>query len=119
MGSNMRTREAIALGENENRRLDDIIEAGNTAGWHSFEQSLTKAFEQNLITEETALLYCVNRNQMRQRIDAIKKLQDEGTKHVTLKMKAAQRSFGSLPPPMPWLAAPAETVSAGVANSPK
>lgn len=87
MGSSMRTREAIALGESENRRLNDIIEAGNTAGWHSFEQSLTKAFEKDLITEETALLYCVNRNQMRQRIDAIKKLQDEGTKHITLKMK--------------------------------
>ena len=36
MGSNMRTREAIALGENDNRRLNDIIEAGSTAGWHSF-----------------------------------------------------------------------------------
>ena len=43
MGSNMRIREAIALGENENRRLADIIEAGSTAGWHSFEQSLLKA----------------------------------------------------------------------------
>jgi twitching motility protein PilT len=119
MGSSLRTREAIALGENENRRLNDIIEAGNTAGWHSFEQSLTKAFEQNLITEETALLSCVNRNQMSQRIDAIKKLQDEGTKHVTLKMKAVQRSFGALPAPIPWLPASVEPAPAGLANSPK
>ncbi len=35
MGSNLRTREAIALGENENRRFGEIIEAGNTLGWHS------------------------------------------------------------------------------------
>jgi twitching motility protein PilT len=89
MGSSMRTREAIALGESENRRLSDIIEAGNTSGWHSFEQSLIKAFEEKLITEETALLYCVNRNEMRRRIDAMKKMQDEGTKHITLKMVAA------------------------------
>ena len=69
MGSSLRTREAIELGENENRRLHDIIEAGSSAGWHSFEQSLLKAYEQDLITEETALLYCVNKPAMRQRLD--------------------------------------------------
>ena len=69
MGSSLRTREAIGVGENENRRLHDIIEAGSTAGWHSFEQSLLKAFEDDLITEETAMLYCVNKPTMRQRLD--------------------------------------------------
>ena len=69
MGSSLRTREAIEVGENENRRLHDIIEAGTSAGWHSFEQSLLKAYEADLITEETALLYCVNRPTMRQRLD--------------------------------------------------
>src|ERR1700722_6360731 len=54
MGSNLRTREAILLGENEGRRLDDIIEAGSVNGWHSFEQSLYRAYEQGLITAETA-----------------------------------------------------------------
>jgi twitching motility protein PilT len=71
MGSNLRTREAILLGENEGRRLDDIIEAGSVYGWHSFEQSLYKAYEQDLITEETALLYCTNKMKMVQRIDAL------------------------------------------------
>jgi len=69
MGSSLRTREAIELGENENRRLHDIIEAGNSAGWHSFEQSLLKAYEADLITEEAALLYCANKPAMRQRLD--------------------------------------------------
>jgi twitching motility protein PilT len=69
MGSSLRTREAIALGENENRRLHEIIEAGANAGWHSFEQSLLKAYEEDLITEETALLHCVNKPSMRQRLD--------------------------------------------------
>ena len=71
MGSNLRTREAILLGENEGRRLDDIIEAGSVNGWHSFEQSLIKAYEQDLITDETALLYCSNKMRMVQRIDAM------------------------------------------------
>lgn len=69
MGSSLRTREAITMGENENRRLHDIIEAGSSGGWHSFEQSLLKAYEEDLITEEIALLYCVNKPTMRQRLD--------------------------------------------------
>ena len=69
MGSSLRTREAIELGESENRRLHDIIEAGSPAGWHSFEQSLLKAYDQDLITEENALLYSVNKPTMRQRLD--------------------------------------------------
>jgi twitching motility protein PilT len=87
MGSSLRTREAIALGENENRRLIDAIEAGSTAGWHSFEQSLTKAYEQNLITEETAVLYSVNRNLMRQRLDTINKSREAAPVPTGLKMK--------------------------------
>jgi twitching motility protein PilT len=71
MGSSLRTREAILLGENEGRRLEDIIEAGSVSGWHSFEQSLAKAYEQDLITDETALLYCTNKMKMVQRIDTI------------------------------------------------
>lgn len=71
MGSNLRTREAILLGENEGRRLDDIIEAGSVFGWHSFEQSLYKAYEHDEISDETALLYCNNKMKMAQRIDAL------------------------------------------------
>ena len=94
MGSNLRTREAIAIGENENRRLFDIIEAGNSAGWHSFEQSLIKAYEEDLITEETAILYCINKSQMRQRVDQANKRKATMPTTSTLKMKVE-----ILPPP--------------------
>jgi len=73
MGSNLRSREAIQLGEAENRRFSEIIEAGGTMGWHSFEQSLCKAYEEDLITHETAMLYSVNKQTMHQRLDAISK----------------------------------------------
>jgi twitching motility protein PilT len=73
MGSNLRSRETILLGEAENRHFDDIIEAGSVSGWHTFEQSLTKAYEQDLITEETALLYSNNKMKMIQRLDTLNK----------------------------------------------
>ena len=73
LGSNLRSRETMQLGENENRRFAEIIEAGSTMGWHSFEQSLTKAYEDDLITEETALLFSINKSLMTQRVDAVNK----------------------------------------------
>ena len=102
MGASMRTREAIALGENDNRRLIDIIEAGTTAGWHSFEQSLGKAYDEQLITEETALLYCGNRNLMRQRLDMINKRRAAAPEAVSLKMKTVRppEPPPSVPPPI-------------------
>jgi len=102
MGSNLRTREAIALGENENRRLSEIIEAGQTSGWHSFEQSLLQAFEHDLITEETASLSATNKSQMFQRIDAAKKRIQSIQSASTLKMKTEQagsRSAAGIPLP--------------------
>jgi twitching motility protein PilT len=81
MGSSLRTREAIALGENENRRFTEIIEAGQTMGWHSFEQTLAKAYEDDLITDETAMLYSVNKQLMRQRVDTIRKRHTTPERH--------------------------------------
>jgi twitching motility protein PilT len=101
MGSSLRTREAIAIGENENRRLSDIIEAGHTYGWHSFEQSLIKAYEEDLITEETAILYCINKSQMRQRVDLVNKRRETAPTASTLKMKAEVRTYKAPPPPKP------------------
>jgi twitching motility protein PilT len=100
MGSSLRTREAIERGESENRRLHDIIEAGNTYGWHSFEQSLIKAYEDDLITEETALLYCINKAAMRQRIDIINKRRETAALPSMLKMKA-QVKAATPPAPLP------------------
>ncbi len=99
MGSSLRTREAILLGENENRRLSDIIEAGSTSGWHSFEQSLLKAFETEYISEETALLYSVNKPTMRQRIDAAKKKSNTPS-FAALKMREEEKPKPR-PAPMP------------------
>jgi twitching motility protein PilT len=73
MGSSLRTREAILLGENEIRNYHEIIESGSTAGWHSFEQSLIQHFKDGKVTEETAMLYSVNKPAMRKELDVVKK----------------------------------------------
>ncbi|MBA3834072.1 MAG: PilT/PilU family type 4a pilus ATPase [Chthoniobacterales bacterium] len=74
MGSSLRTRETLLYGEGENRTFQEIIEAGSTLGWHSFDQSLMSAFEENLISEETALLFSTHKNKMRRDLEMAKKL---------------------------------------------
>jgi twitching motility protein PilT len=73
MGSSLRTREAVLLGENEIRNYHEIIESGSTSGWHSFEQSLIQHYKDDKITEETAMLYSVNKPAMRKSLDLAKK----------------------------------------------
>jgi len=74
MGSSLRTRESIGYGESEGRTFQEIIEAGVTKGWHSFDQSLLTAYEAGLITDETAMLYCNSKSNMGHRINRSKQM---------------------------------------------
>jgi twitching motility protein PilT len=76
MGSSLRTRETLLYGETENRTFQEIIEAGDTMGWHSFDQSLLKAFKEDLITDETALIFSTHKNKMRRDIEMVQKLRN-------------------------------------------
>ena len=113
MGSSLRTREAIVMGESETRRFSDIIEAGNTSGWHSFEQSLARAYEDDLITEETAMLNSINKPQMHQRLDTINKRRANAPIPSTLKMKVEVRAPKAPLPPRPSPPPPEESKPPG------
>src|ERR1043166_7806164 len=71
MGSNLSTREAIMYGEKEDRSFQDIIEASKAFGWHSFDQELITAYENGLITQETAVLHCTLKNKMRRDLETV------------------------------------------------
>jgi twitching motility protein PilT len=101
MGSNLRTKESIVLGESEGKSFHEIIEASYTYGWRSFDQSCLEAYESNTISEETALLYCTKRGQVQRGIDNIKKKRGENTTEFVLKMaeKLESRPRPVTPPP--------------------
>jgi twitching motility protein PilT len=73
MGNNLRTRETIIHGESENKSFLEIIEAGSTLGWHTFDQSLIAAYQDGVISEETAMLSCTNKGKVRRELDLILK----------------------------------------------
>lgn len=92
MGSNLRTREAVALGEDDGRSFYDIIEANATFGWTTFDQSLHRAYQASLISEETANLYATNKGKMTRYIDDVKKkrgLDSEESTGLKLDLDAA------------------------------
>jgi twitching motility protein PilT len=101
MGSGLRTREAILLGENEIRDFHDIIESNYQNGWHSFEQSLLKLFRENKITEDTAMLYSVNKPAMRKALDVAKKAMmpdDDTPSGFRLNLEALHTGHGTKAP---------------------
>ncbi len=99
MGTNLRVREAIALGEADGRSFYDIIEANSAFGWATFDQSLYRAYQAGLITEETADLYATNKGKMTRHIDNVKKqrgLADDAPTGFKLDLEAAAHTPGAL-----------------------
>ena len=79
MGCNLRVKEAIEHGEAEGKTFYEITEAAAPFGWKTFDIAVLELFEQGLITEETALLYCSNKGVVSRGIDKIKKSRGEST----------------------------------------
>src|SRR5436190_2861738 len=95
MGANLRTQESIRLGESEGKSFYEIIEASQPFGWRTFDFSALEAYEQGVISEETALLYCTKRGPVTRGIDNIKKTRGESTTTMnSLRMKGG-RDLGS------------------------
>jgi twitching motility protein PilT len=89
MGSNLRTQEAIRLGETEGKTFYEIIEGSYSFGWRTFDNACLEAYEQNAITEENAVAYCTKRNVVTRGIDNIKKARGELVNTAnSLRMKA-------------------------------
>src|SRR5438270_7738638 len=73
MGHNLRTQEAVAIGEGEHRSFYEIIEASSPFGWMTFDQSILRAYEQDLVSEETARLFASRKGRITRGIDLIQK----------------------------------------------
>lgn len=101
MGSNLRTKESIILGESEGKSFYEIIEASYPFGWRTFDYSCLEAYEQGIITEEAALLYCTKRGPVTRSIDMHKKKRGELTTSIhRLQMKPEASNSMQPPPPI-------------------
>jgi len=104
MGSTLRTKESITLGESEGKSFYEIIEASQPFGWRTFDYSCLEAYRKGTITEETAELFCSKRGVVTRGIDLFKKSRGESTSDISeLKMipLASPERAGAKPPPIP------------------
>ena len=102
MGSNLRTREAILLGENEERNFYDITAASATYGWQTFDQSILAAFKAGAIEEETAMAYASRKPVVSRGVDQHKHALNQKQEFSGLRM---QPTAAAEPPPLPAAAA--------------
>src|SRR5438876_62338 len=102
MGASLRTKETIQQGESEGKTFYEIIEASYPFGWRTFDHAALEGFEQGLLTEETAMLYCTKRSVVARGIDNVKKKRGDSTSDVSnLRMKSIQESKKAGAPPIP------------------
>jgi twitching motility protein PilT len=99
MGSNLRTKESVMLGESEGKSFYEIIEASSTFGWRTFDMACLEAFKKGIISEDTALLYASKRGHVMRGIDNIKKSRGEVTNTMSeLHMSAIPQVKKPAPP---------------------
>jgi len=79
MGNSLRVKDSIEHGESEGKTFYEIIEASASFGWKTFDMSVLELYEEGLVTEETALLYCTNKGVVSRGIDRINKTKGDRT----------------------------------------
>ncbi|MBI3809171.1 MAG: PilT/PilU family type 4a pilus ATPase [Nitrospirae bacterium] len=82
LGNNIRTKEAILMGESEGKTFYEIQEASVPFGMQTFDQAILKAFEGGLVTSETAALYATRKAVVQRGIDRIKQTRGEKTTEI-------------------------------------
>ena len=102
MGSNLRTRETILLGESEERSFYDITAASATYGWQTFDQSIIASYKDGKIDEETALAYASRKPIVMRAVDQHKHGLNQKPESSGLRMARTDEEE-----PAPAMAAPA------------
>ncbi|MEN8200064.1 MAG: PilT/PilU family type 4a pilus ATPase [Thermodesulfobacteriota bacterium] len=77
--TSLRVKDLILNGEDEEKTFYKVIQAGSAADMRTFDQHILELFEQDLITEETAIRYSSYRNEVSRGLDNIKAARGEAT----------------------------------------
>lgn len=82
MGSNLRIKEVILHGESEGKTFQDIINDAKAFGMQTFDSHITSLYQENMITESTALAYASHRSVVSRGIDSVKGAKGEKTTDI-------------------------------------
>jgi twitching motility protein PilT len=82
LANTIRSNELILQGEQEGKTFYEIQEVGEPFGMMTFDQSLLKAYQQGLVTEDTAVNYSTRKAVVQRGIDTVKQTRGEKTTDV-------------------------------------
>jgi twitching motility protein PilT len=82
LANTIRTNELILNGESEGKTFYEIQEVGEPSGMMTFDQSLIQSYEQELITEDTAVAYATRKAVVQRGIDTLKQRRGERTSDI-------------------------------------
>jgi twitching motility protein PilT len=82
LANTIRSNELILQGEQEGKTFYEIQEVGEPFGMMTFDQSLLKAYENGIITEDTAVNYSTRKAIVQRGIDTLKQKRGEKTTDV-------------------------------------
>ncbi|KPA12925.1 twitching motility protein PilT [Candidatus Magnetomorum sp. HK-1] len=82
MGNNLRVQDTVLNGEAEGKTFYDIISDGKAFGMTTFDDYIISLYQQELISEETAMAYCSRKGIVGRGIDQVKSLRGESTTDI-------------------------------------
>ncbi len=94
--NNIRAREIILRGEEEGKTFYDVMRQGSPYHMQTFDQHIIELYRQGLITEETALAYCIRRDLVGREIDLIKASRGEKTSEIEVEKLSLDLEEGNL-----------------------
>ncbi len=93
--TSLRVKDLILNGETEEKTYYNVIQKGSALGMRTFDQHILELYSNGIITEETAITYCSQRNEMNRGIDQIKAQRGEATTSLTdLTMEKEEDPYG-------------------------
>ncbi|NJB66902.1 twitching motility protein PilT [Desulfobaculum xiamenense] len=75
--NNLRIKDLVVNGETPEKTIYNVLETSETFGMMTFDQCLTKHFEEGKVSEETAMVYASDKSALMQRLDRIKTLRGD------------------------------------------
>ncbi|WP_136797428.1 type IV pilus twitching motility protein PilT [Desulfosediminicola ganghwensis] len=93
--TSLRIKDLILNGASEEKTFYNIIKEGATLDMRTFDQDILELYSRGLITEETALTYCSQRNEVTRGLDRLKAERGESTSTLGgLKMEEEEEEQG-------------------------
>ncbi len=91
--TSLRVKDLILNGEDEEKTFYKIIQQGSAVDMRTFDQHILELYEDELITEQTAMRYSSYRNEISRGLDTIKASRGEATSTLSgLAMEAEEQS---------------------------